>query len=327
MKKKILAVLFLTVFLLSGCFESNLNREVSQTKLEEYKNPPRVFFCPRDDCEQEILNVLIKAEESIHCAFYDLDVESIIGLLDEKNKKIDVKLVVDEDNFNFVEHLDFARNAKHYALMHNKFCIIDDKIVLTGSTNPTENGVKKNNNNIIIIESEYLSENYENEFKELWNYTYGKGEKVKNPEIYINNNGVSSYFCPEDNCAYHVIKQIKKANQSIYFMTFSFTDPGIATALVLMHYKGVEVKGVMEARQVTKYSEFNLLEYQGIDVIRDKNKANMHHKVFIIDNKTVITGSFNPTKNADKRNDENILIIQDKMIAKEFLDEFETLYN
>jgi len=52
----------------------------------------------------------------------------------------------------------------------------------------------------------------------------------------------------------------------------------------------------------------------------------MHHKVFIIDNETVITGSFNPTKNADLRNDENILIIHNKWIAKKYLKEFEKVW-
>ena len=53
----------------------------------------------------------------------------------------------------------------------------------------------------------------------------------------------------------------------------------------------------------------------------------MHNKVFVIDNKTVITGSYNPTKNANERNDENILIIHDKKIAEKFLNEFNNLYD
>ncbi len=109
-------------------------------------------------------------------------------------------------------------------------------------------------------------------------------------------------------------------------MAFSFTNNKIATAIILKHYKGIDIKGVFEARQVSKYSKFNLLQYQGIDVKKDNNKANMHHKVFIIDNKTVITGSFNPTAGADTRNDENILIIHDKAIANLFLQEFERVY-
>lgn len=49
----------------------------------------------------------------------------------------------------------------------------------------------------------------------------------------------------------------------------------------------------------------------------------MHHKVFIIDEKTVITGSFNPSNNGDKGNDENILIIGSEEIAGMFEEEFE----
>lgn len=49
----------------------------------------------------------------------------------------------------------------------------------------------------------------------------------------------------------------------------------------------------------------------------------MHHKVFIIDGKTVVTGSFNPTAGGNTRNDENILIIEDEEIAELFLEEFD----
>ena len=52
----------------------------------------------------------------------------------------------------------------------------------------------------------------------------------------------------------------------------------------------------------------------------------MHHKVFILDNETVATGSFNPSLSADTRNDENLLIVHDKKIADNFLREFDSLW-
>ena len=64
----------------------------------------------------------------------------------------------------------------------------------------------------------------------------------------------------------------------------------------------------------------------GIDAKKDKNKKNMHHKVFIIDNETVITGSYNPTGSGNYRNDENLIIIRNKDIAKGFVEEFEFLW-
>jgi len=51
----------------------------------------------------------------------------------------------------------------------------------------------------------------------------------------------------------------------------------------------------------------------------------MHHKVWIIDGKTVITGSFNPTKAGNEKNDENLVIIHDKEIAGQYLEEFKRI--
>ena len=323
--KKLICLLF--IILLSGCSNLKPNEEITEPELKEYKDIPKVFFCPVNDCEGELFKVINSAKESVHCAFYDLDLERIINILDEKSKTMDIKLVVDDANFDNVNHLKFAIKDLSSGLMHNKFCIIDNKIILTGSFNPTENGAYKNDNNLVIIESFYLSKNYEDEFNELWNSEFRKGSNVIYPEFYLNNKKIENYFCPEDNCAYYVAEEIKKAKNSIYFMTFSFTNSRIANAIILKHYQGLDIKGVFEARQISKYSKFNLLEYQGIDVKRDNNKANMHHKVFIIDNETVITGSFNPTDGADTRNDENVLIINDKSIARLFLKEFDYLAN
>ncbi|STZ08316.1 nuclease NucT [Moraxella caprae] len=56
--------------------------------------------------------------------------------------------------------------------------------------------------------------------------------------------------------------------------------------------------------------------------IGDGNKALMHHKFCVIDKMTVITGSFNWSKKAEKNNFENITISQDAILAKAFYQEF-----
>ena len=58
------------------------------------------------------------------------------------------------------------------------------------------------------------------------------------------------------------------------------------------------------------------LREAGLDVRLDGNPANMHHKVFIIDGHIVITGSYNFSRSAEERNDENTLIIHDPAIAQ-----------
>ncbi|MEK6899748.1 MAG: phospholipase D-like domain-containing protein, partial [Nanoarchaeota archaeon] len=213
-----------------------------------------------------------------------------------------------------------------YGLMHNKFCIVDGMKVVSGSMNPTDNDAFKNNNNLLIIDSKVIADNYEDEFQELFNGEFKKGIKVINPKVILDGIRVETYFCPEDDCAYHVQQELKKATESVYFMTFSFTHQGIANELLLKNLDGLEVKGVMEVRQISEYSQFDRLLQNGISVLRDGNKNTMHHKVWLIDTTCVITGSMNPTNNGDTKNDENLLIICDEEIAKQFKEEFDRIY-
>ncbi len=332
MKKKLLFIplLFLIVYILSALdlqFPHFTGAAISP-KTNSYLQEPggiQIFFCPHQDCNGALVNFIDSAQESIHCALFELDLPEVQAKLLEKEKQMEVQIVTD-DGYLYEFNYDFVKTDR-YGLMHNKFCVIDGKKVSTGSMNPTHNDAHKNNNNLLLIESKTLAGNYEDEFQEMWNGTFKKGDKVRNPSVRLGNTTISNYFCPEDQCAARVREELKKAKESIDFMAFSFTHGGIANILLLKNLENVTLRGVMEARQVTKYSKFQVLEYQGIDVVKDGNPQNMHHKVFIIDRKTVVTGSFNPTSGGDERNDENILIIDNKEIAELFVGEFEKVFN
>ena len=143
--------------------------------------------------------------------------------------------------------------------------------------------------------------------------------------LYLNGKKYENYFCPEDNCKEHVIEELNKAEQSIYFMTFSFTDEDIADTLIKKS-KTMDVRGIMEAKRVNmQYNQYKRLVNNSIKIKKDTNPYTMHHKVFIIDNKTTITGSYNPTGAGNEKNDENILIINNRNITQRFLEEFDYL--
>ncbi len=305
------------LLLLGGCVTGSTTKQIPEIP-REFNKGYNAHFCITENCTSIINYYLGTAESSIHCAFYHLNVDGIVDNLAEKSNLVDVKLVIDESD---KDKLKGAKIAKSYGLMHNKFCIIDGEIVVTGSFNPT-NSELLNDNNIFVIYSGLLAENYEDEFNELWNGVYAGGEKTKNPAIIYNGISVKNYFCPEDGCARKVAEEISKAGKSVHFMAFSFTSEQIADALLLN--KNIQIKGVMEKSSAnTQYSQHDRLAGFGIDVLKDKNRKTMHHKVFIIDNSTVITGSFNPTEGADKKNDENIIVINDSVIAGKYLKEFE----
>lgn len=319
MKKRLIFASAMLVFLIAAyLLLKPVTTGLFVQNVPEEKADFSVYFCPEDNCLGVVTDSVKNSGSSVHCAFYDIGNAALDALSGKYSEGADVKLVLDDDS---KDSAPFAKKDSGSGLMHNKFCVFDREKILTGSFNPTEGGAK-DRNNIVLIKSRILAENYEAEFGELWGGIFGKGEKTKNQEIMLNERLAENYFCPEDECAEKIVKEIRKANSSIYFMLFSFTHPKIATELVLKQKEGVEIKGVMEKSQNSKYSKYGLLKYQGIDVRWDESSRLMHNKVFIIDNATVITGSFNPTENADERNDENILIVHDGGIAELYVNEF-----
>ncbi|MCP3682464.1 MAG: DUF1669 domain-containing protein [bacterium] len=281
-------VILILLLFISGCSITG------NVVFEEPEFNYTIYFCPQDNCIDVFYNVINNAK-STHCALYNAD-DSIINLLESK------ELVMNKDRSG-------------YGLMHNKFCIIDGEKVITGSFNPTKFS-RNHKDNIIIIESKALAQIYEAEFQELSNNIFGSGEK-NNKKLRLDNTLIEIYFCPEDNCIYNLRKHLLSANKSIYFMTYSFTHPSVANDLIIKHNQGIEIRGVLEK---TSYSKYPLLSNH-TNVILHQNKQIMHNKVFIIDNKTVITGSFNPTKSADTKNDENMLVIHNKEVAMRYIKE------
>src|SRR3989338_2098499 len=116
---------------------------------------------------------------------------------------------MDRDNDEGQIKGNAVRLDNNNQLMHDKFCVIDKRRIVTGSFNLTNNDNSRNNNNIIIIESRILAENYEEEFDELWDGEFGKGGSVKNPMVKLNGVLIENYFCPED-CSLELSSTISK---------------------------------------------------------------------------------------------------------------------
>jgi phosphatidylserine/phosphatidylglycerophosphate/cardiolipin synthase-like enzyme len=124
--------------------------------------------------------------------------------------------------------------------------------------------------------------------------------------------------------AAYIIERLNSAQSSIQFMAFSFTSDEIAQAMLDRQQAGVNVQGVFENRSANGIgSEFDRLADGGADVWTDGNCYTMHHKVIILDDSTVITGSYNFTQRAEDTNDENLLIIDNPTIAAQYVAEFE----
>ncbi len=253
-------------------------------------------YCDTNHCNDLFADFIGKDTD---CAFYSLNSPSVINALDNSNARVIMEKAIDRK---------YVKANKSSGLMHNKFCVNED-MVITGSFNPGERTNRMDN--VVIIKDRLVAQLYKKEFEELW----GDKTDLKN---FFQLNKHKVYFCPEDDCAKKIINEINKAKRKINFMYYSFTSGEIALALIQAKARGVSVKGSLEGSQLSEYSQYDLLNYQEIPVTIENTSMLLHHKFIVIDNATVITGSFNPTKNGQLRNDENIIIIRNEKIAQYF---------
>jgi len=109
---------------------------------------------------------------------------------------------------------------------------------------------------------------------------------------------------------------------------YTFTDIEIAQAILEARDKGVDIKIYLDRSQVkAKYSRSRYFVNNGIEVRVSSNSYIMHNKFAIIDDKIVITGSYNWTASAGERNDENLLVIDDDYIVERYQDQFNNLWD
>lgn len=257
------------------------------------------------------------------------------AVLAAKNRGVTVRMVVDnehavEDEDSTIKPLIDAKIPMTYdnrsAFMHNKFMIIDSTLVITGSMNFTMNDTYRNNNNMVFMRSTRAVEAYQVEFDQMFAGTFGPKKQAHEMSFTADGVPVRILFAPSGDVVNALIGELSKAKSQIRFMTFSFTHDAVGNALLERANSGVTVSGVFETRgSETDSSELPRLFCVGIDARQDGNGYTLHHKVFIIDDSTVVTGSFNISENATRSNDENLIIIQSPDIARLYIQEFERM--
>jgi phosphatidylserine/phosphatidylglycerophosphate/cardiolipin synthase-like enzyme len=128
-------------------------------------------------------------------------------------------------------------------------------------------------------------------------------------------------FTPPQNCTGLIVDTINHATKSIYVQAYSFTSAPIMHALSAAQSRGVEVKVLLDKSQKSRKSNSAsiYLRSHNIPVWIDDEPDIAHNKVMILDEATVITGSFNFTNAAQFRNAENVIVIKNDEIAKRYL--------
>ena len=311
-----------------------------------YFNTPGRSVPIKENPESGLVSIISRAGKYIHGAFYEVSSLRVLNALAAARKRgVEVKLVTEKQTYGkkmsvlrrFAEAgIEVATDAgRRGGLMHNKFAVVDGRYVWTGSFNPTDGDSSRNDNNAILIDSPPLADIYESEFMEMFRDRIFGNRTEPGPfadlrnryYIKVGDTDINAYFSPENNIERIILQRLRKARISIIFMAFSFTSAGIGEMMIQKAKEGVQVEGIFERRGAGEaHSQYTKMKLEGLAVKLDHYRNLMHHKVIVIDNSRVIMGSYNFSRNANRSNDENVLIIDNKDIAAEYLSEFKRLW-
>ena len=213
-------------------------------------------------------------------------------------------------------------------LMHDKFIVIDRSDVWMGSMNFTDSGAYDDSNNLMHIRSTKIAEDYSKEFNEMFvDNKFGEDvvPETPNPTVTIDGTRLDVYFSPDDGVQAALVPLLESAQESIFFLAYSFTSNQLGDIVRGKAQAGLTIAGVMDDEQIrsNQGTEFDPFRQAGLDVRMDGIEGLMHHKVFIIDQKIVAFGSYNFSQSAEARNDENLIIVYNPVIAQQFVLEFE----
>ena len=301
--------------------------------------------------------------------FIDLNRDGIIS--QEESKKRDALIILENAGIPILD--DTADGTKGSGLMHHKFMIVDGKISLVASNNFTLSGIhgdleapntRGNANNLVTIRNSELASIFQEEFDLMWGDGVGKkpdsvfGVKKGNrmfPPILVGESAVSVHFSPlsktqswQDSSNGFIGEQLAKAETSVNFALFVFSEQKIADILAKGYEREVNINGLIEPSFAYRYYSEGL-DMLGVALARnckfEKNNNPweaaistvgipqlpegdlLHHKFAVVDEKVVITGSHNWSASANYQNDETVLVIENPTVAAHYQREFERLYD
>lgn len=285
---------------------------------------------PSNNCNTTVCKTLVKeidsAQSSIDFAIYGYTKIPKLqkSLENAQLRGIKIRYIYDldknggniyPDTLYLAKILKNNRHDNQSPIMHDKFFIIDNHTVITGSANISNTDMSGfNSNAIMLINSEKIADIYTQEFEQMYG---GKFHKTKSKIDNKQADDLSVYFSPEDKpITTQVIPLIDSAHKYIYMPVFLITHKALANSLIRASKRGVAVKIILDATNThTGSSKMKMLRQSGIQVKTENFAGKLHSKSIIIDDLYTVIGSMNFSRSGEGLNDENLIIIKNREIA------------
>lgn len=347
----------------SKAYQKRTPKLIEDGKIDFYYIRAREYRLPsietRTEAGKSLVNIINNAKYSVDFAFYGLaeQPEVLNALLNAQKRGVRVRGIIDMnlqgrndytdtmtsiakfpkgtiktdyasdlEKQNKIDNKEIKYYGKFYGhIMHNKFCIVDENIVWTGTVNISMTGIGGFNENVVLlIKSKNLAALYKKEMDEMYKnerFHDAKKEIYTERPLLINNTEVDVYFSPTSHAISEgIIPEIRNAKNYIYVSMFLISHYQLTQELINAKKRGVDVKLIVEANHAQqKYSKHETLRSYGVPVKVENWPGKMHAKLAVIDDKNIIVGSTNWTKAGFEHNDENLLILRNIPEAAQFL--------
>jgi len=147
-------------------------------------------------------------------------------------------------------------------------------------------------------------------------------------QISQSENGIKTSFSPGVACKEMIINHIFNAKESLDIAVFTISDDEITAEILRAWKRGVAVRIITDNdKSLDEGSDIYVLAKNDIPVKVDNSPRHMHHKFSICDGIYVLTGSYNWTLSAARFNQENIIELDNLVIANQFQTEFNSLWD
>ena len=165
-------------------------RDTNEERFEVNGIALEVYFSPSDRTRRRLLELIGNARETIRLALYVFtDAQLYDELMSARDRGVRIEALWDflslaDCQFSKVDELRKAGIGQFEAnpgLLHHKYAIIDDRLVITGSANWSGSGMDKNDENILIIQDERITQQFRANFEQLTSDAQAYGSDVSQP--------------------------------------------------------------------------------------------------------------------------------------------------
>ena len=286
--------------------------------------------------KSHLLALINSAQSTISIAIYNMNDAEIANALKEKESEgINVRIIT--EGKNYITNHDFFSNINTVAdpidggLMHEKFVVVDDKWVWISSANFT-NSMYKDLNNALIFDSRLLSRVFNEEFNLMYEGYFSDPKIEEATSLTAEDVRLEVRFSPFGGIFDKIVDVLKRAKHEVDVAMYAFSDMRISLLLMTLDEQGIKVR-VLADKSWNSSGYSVLPKMKEFTFFRkfDNPYGLLHDKYIIVDPNSpdakVLTGSYNLTRSAQSRNDEVLIVIHSKEIARLYLENFESLWS